>query len=77
MTNMNFAGNAIMILALMLFVLPKHVEAYIDPGTGSYLYQLLLAGLFGGMFFMSTFVKKIIRKFRKKGVPKATPINDK
>jgi hypothetical protein len=24
--------------------------AYLDPGTGSYALQLLLAGLFGGMF---------------------------
>lgn len=29
---------------------PVALLAYLDPGTGSYALQLLLAGLFGGMF---------------------------
>lgn len=69
---MAFVRKTIIVLALMFFVLPRHVAAYLDPGTGSYVYQLLLAGLFGGMFFIGTFVKKIIRKFKEKRMPKTT-----
>ena len=29
---------------------PLGLLGYLDPGTGSYALQLLLAGLFGGMF---------------------------
>jgi len=30
------------------------VLAYLDPGTGSLLLQMLIAGLLSGMFFMKT-----------------------
>ena len=50
----------------MWFIVPKQVEAYIDPGTGSYAYQLLLAGLFSVVFFVGAALKKIITKFRQK-----------
>ena len=35
------------------------VFAYIDPGTGSYLPQLLIAGLVGGAFAVKIFWKNI------------------
>ena len=43
------------ILGLVLLIplclaLPDKAYAYIDPGTGSYLFQLLMAGLFVGIF---------------------------
>lgn len=31
-------------------VTPTDAWAYVDPGTGSYLFQLAAAGLFAGMF---------------------------
>jgi len=56
-------------LFFTLFVLQGKVHAYLDPGTGSYLYQLALAGLLGGTFVLSTFVKKIVQRFKKKRLP--------
>jgi len=66
MTKHMYINIGIYVVVCMLFVFPKHVEAYIDPGTGSYLYQLFLAALFSSVFFVGVFIKKIIRKFRRK-----------
>jgi len=33
--------------------------AYLDPGTGSFLLQLLLATFLGGLFLLKTFWKRI------------------
>jgi hypothetical protein len=42
------------VLALLVFVLlfPGSAFAYIDPGTGSFLLQMLLAGLFAALYTM-------------------------
>jgi hypothetical protein len=43
-----------------LYILfPKKAMAYLDPGTGSYVFQILIAGLLGGLFFFKSIVKKI------------------
>jgi hypothetical protein len=39
-------------------------EAYLDPGSGSYLLQLLIAGLFGGLFVIRASWDKIKNLFR-------------
>ncbi|MDP4020432.1 MAG: hypothetical protein Q8P58_00080 [Candidatus Adlerbacteria bacterium] len=43
---------SISIIAVLIFVLafPITANAYLDPGTGSYLFQILIAGLFGSFF---------------------------
>jgi len=38
---------------------------YIDPGSGSYGYQLLIAGLTGVVFFFSTIKRKFLSLFHK------------
>ena len=35
------------------------VLAYLDPGTGSLLLQLLIAGLLSGMFFMKSYCGRV------------------
>ena len=35
-------------------------QAYLDPGSGSYLIQLLIAGLLGGAFVIRAFWGKIL-----------------
>lgn len=47
------------LVGLLFFVLPDTALAYIDPGTGSYLFQLLIAGLLGLSFFIKTFWRNI------------------
>ncbi len=41
----------------MVFALPAH--AYLDPGTGSYIFQLLLAGVVGLAFVIKVFWSRI------------------
>jgi len=50
----------------------KPVYAYLDPGSGSYLIQMLIASLVGGGLFVKTFwvrIKGLLnkRKNEKKG----------
>ncbi len=41
----------VFVLALVLqAIIPSIALAYIDPGTGSYLFQMLMAGLLGSLF---------------------------
>ncbi len=38
--------------------------AYLDPGSGSYFIQLLLASLMGGLFVLGMYRKKVTDFFR-------------
>lgn len=51
--------------------LPARASAYVDPGTGSYVLQLLLAGILGALFALKVFwhrtvgfVKDLVRRLR-------------
>lgn len=62
-------------LLLIGLIFVKPAEAYLDPSTGSYLFQFLIAGLLGGTFFLrgtlQNFVNKLIGKKTK------TPLDDR
>lgn len=60
----NLAGMLVLFL-----VMPKNAFAYLNPGSGSYFFQFLIAGLFGLLFVLKvywlkviTFLKKIFQK---------------
>jgi len=57
-----FLFTTVFILLDLFF--PKDAHAYLDPGSGSYLLQLLLAALFGALFAVKIFWKKIVDFFR-------------
>jgi hypothetical protein len=42
-----------------LLLLPAVAEAYIDPGAGSYLLQILAASIFGALFAIKLFWQRI------------------
>lgn len=44
---------------LKLAIFPNKVHAYIDPGTGSYVLQLVLGFLFGGVVAVKLYWKRI------------------
>lgn len=55
----------IILYSILLFLLfPNPTYAYLDPGTGSYFFQLLIAGLLGSLFFVKAAIKKIKRIFK-------------
>ena len=51
------------VLASLLMVREAH--AYLDPGAGSYIVQILIAGLFGALFMLKVFWVRIMGFFSK------------
>ena len=52
------------IAGVFLLALPNLVHAYIDPGSGSYLIQFILALLLGGAFAVKRFWHNIKKTSR-------------
>ncbi len=61
----------------IFLALPSKAHAYLDPGTGSYVFQLLVAGLLGGSFFFKSIYKKIKGKLKKDTENEKTTSSDK
>ncbi len=60
-------GALLVILFTVTCMLQASVaHAYIDPGTGSYLFQLLIGGALGGMVALKLYWKDIVNFFRKR-----------
>ena len=55
---------------LLLLALPGQAHAYIDPGTGSYFLQVLVAGILGASFAVKLFWKNLTDFFRNLGSKK-------
>lgn len=53
------------ILVFLLLFKDYRVCAYIDPGVGSFVFQMLIAGLVGASFLIKVFWKQIKRFFVK------------
>jgi hypothetical protein len=49
----------LVLLVSFCLMLPQAAHAYIDPGTGSYVIQLVIAGLLGASFAIKIYWKKI------------------
>jgi len=49
---------ALMLLCVCLIPF-RQAHAYVDPGTGNYLLQLFVAGLFGALFALKIFWTKL------------------
>jgi hypothetical protein len=51
---------------LVSLILPSPVKAYLDPGSASFLFQILIAGALGALFYIKTILKWIKNLFRRK-----------
>ena len=49
----------LVVLTLFNLSSPLKAYAYLDPGTGSYIFQLIIAALLGGLFAGKLFWNKI------------------
>lgn len=49
----------VLYISILFLLFSKPAHAYLDPGTGSYLFQILIAGLLGSLFFIKSITKKI------------------
>lgn len=48
------------LLAVLFLIFPKDSFAYLDPGSGSYLLQILLAGLLAASLTLKTFWRNLM-----------------
>jgi hypothetical protein len=53
-------ARALLLLVLSLLLLPSIAQAYLDPGTGSYVLQLLLGTVLGGLFALGVFWRRVV-----------------
>lgn len=51
--------NVVIVTLILLFWSIRKAHAYIDPGTGSYIIQLMIAGLLGVAFTLKVYWKKV------------------
>jgi len=49
----------IVLFAFLYLVFPREACAYLDPGTGSYIFQLAIAVLVGGFFVIKLYWRKV------------------
>jgi hypothetical protein len=54
------------VISICLFpsIFTQKAYAYLDPGTGSYFFQLVIGALIGGLFAVKLFWNKIIFFFK-------------
>jgi hypothetical protein len=60
----------------ILLLIPREASAYLDPGTGSYMLQLALAGLFASMVTLKLYWQRIKDWFRGTTKPAAPEHKD-
>jgi hypothetical protein len=56
---------SLFLAALFVATFPREAAAYIDPGSGSYLIQILIAGLVGAAFTVRVFWKNLVATFAR------------
>ena len=55
----------ILLLGLIALICPARAHAYIDPGTGSYVLQIALAGLLATSYAVKVYWRKILNTIRR------------
>ena len=71
------ALQVVMLLWLALLVVPSPAHAYLDPGTGSMLLQLLLGGVAGFVVLMKMGWRRILGFLGLRKEESAPPEEDK
>jgi len=49
----------LLFISTLITLFPKDALAYIDPGSGSYITQVILGFVFGGLFMVKLYWKKV------------------
>lgn len=76
MTIINRWFRFLIVVVLTAMIFPIALSAYIDPGTGSYLLQLLIAAFVGISFTIKVFWKRIKRLLSRKKEEKPEPLQE-
>jgi len=70
MASLKKALTSILLVLLGFLLVPKEAYAYIDPATGSYITQIILAVVIGGLFVIKQYlvrIKEFIRNLSSRG----------
>ncbi len=59
---MYYRVSAIILTVLTVFLLSRPAAAYIDPGTGSMMLQLLIGGIAGSLLILKIYYRRIVDK---------------
>lgn len=59
MKHASYSIETLVMSIMLCFFTYKDVYAYLDPGTGSYVLQMVIAGLLGALFFIKLSWKKM------------------
>jgi hypothetical protein len=59
-----------MVTILMLLAFPKQAQAYLDPGAGSYLIQIIVGGVLGAILIIKTYGRVFFYKMTGKKIKK-------
>jgi uncharacterized membrane protein len=59
MTTFKRIVSACIVCAMLIAAIPLPLRAYLDPGTGSYILQIILAAILGGLFALKLFWHRI------------------
>ncbi|GAH84215.1 unnamed protein product [marine sediment metagenome] len=65
MRRAGFDRTTVILAALFVLVLTRQAYGYIDPGTGSFILQVLLASLLGTAVAVKMFWRQIVGYFGK------------
>lgn len=57
------------VAALAVGLWPRPAQAYIDPGTGSFVVQGIIAAVVGASFALKVFWRRIVSKITGKPLP--------
>ena len=60
---MSSVFNRLLLIGVLLVCLEREAKAYTDPGSGALIWQLLVAGFFGAIFYF----RRVLGWFRSKG----------
>jgi hypothetical protein len=76
---MTTKGGATLLAVVFVNLVEAPAEAYIDPGTGSYVFQILVATFFGGIYAIKIYwqqVKEYLFGTKKTDRPEENPDKD-
>jgi hypothetical protein len=54
--------HALWLLAVVLLAFPSKASAYVDPGSGAFVYQAVYAAFLGGAFYFRKALSRLWRK---------------
>jgi hypothetical protein len=58
--------RSLLVPVASLLLLASSAEAYIDPGTGSYVFQMAIAGLVTAGFLLKVWWRRLVQFFRRR-----------